>query len=66
MRIFRNAEERGVSTEEAASSLAEEKLLKKGSATPIHRSAYEGPETLSYLSGKGLDSASRAPLGVSR
>jgi hypothetical protein len=39
MRIFRNAEKRGVSTKEAASSLADEKLLEKGSATPIHRSA---------------------------
>ena len=33
MRIFRTAEERGVSTEEAASSLAEEKLLEEARAT---------------------------------
>jgi hypothetical protein len=38
MRVFRIAEERDVSTEEAASSLAEEKLLEEREATPIHAS----------------------------
>ena len=66
MRIFRIAEERGVFPGEAASSLDEEKLLEKGSAPSIHRSAWEGPETLSYLSSKDLDRSSRAPLGASR
>jgi leucine dehydrogenase len=39
MRIFRTAEERGVSTEEAASSLAEEKLLEEARATSPHPTA---------------------------
>jgi hypothetical protein len=39
MRIFRTAEERRVSTEEAASSLAEEKLLEEAGATSTHPTA---------------------------
>jgi leucine dehydrogenase len=39
MRIFRIAEERDVSTEKAASALAEEKLLEEGGTTPIHPTA---------------------------
>jgi leucine dehydrogenase len=36
IRVFRIAQERDITTEEAASSLAEEKLLEEERATPIH------------------------------
>ena len=39
MRIFRVAEEQDVSTEEAASSLAEDELLEEERVTPIHPTA---------------------------